>query len=390
MNGGPDVMLDSFFACHLDQEAVFIQYWTDCEKFTLVDQYIDFLPCHNQVLLLNVKKANFYIEIVKQLVKQHNYIVLMDIAEVCADVPCATYQNLVHDCPSLIDSPLIIGGDNHVKQSVNVETFFFDTLNDLNVLRSKTYTVEQIFDNLNKSHTFLYLNGADYPHRNNLWHKLQHKGLLTNTICSYLGYNPFGAKCDIAFTRPDPGYDSPWIAETIDSANINEHKDYVNFKERFFNRSWIDGHLIPAQYVNTYFTLVTETIVEKDCRFITEKTYKPLLAGHPFVALATPGHYEYLHKLGFETWPDLIDESFDMEVNIDRRIDMITKQVQKLCTSDLNTFLQQAESICRHNHQHFIKYRADLFKQVHERLVDFFSRIRRMSQDFFSKNPHKI
>jgi hypothetical protein len=149
--------------------------------------------------------------------------------------------------------------------------------------------------------------------------------------------------------------------------------------------------VVPAQYINSYFSVVTETVVCNYCKFVTEKTYKPLLAGHPFIALSSQGFYSHLHSMGFKTWPDLIDESFDQEPDVNKRINMISQEVTRLCNSNLDEFLQQAQAVCLHNQQHYINYRPTLFKSVHHKLKVFFEQVLSKANSYFSEhNPGEL
>ena len=45
--------------------------------------------------------------------------------------------------------------------------------------------------------------------------------------------------------------------------------------------------------------------------FITEKTFRPIACGHPFIVLGNNNILKTLHDLGFETFGSLWDESYD-------------------------------------------------------------------------------
>ena len=55
------------------------------------------------------------------------------------------------------------------------------------------------------------------------------------------------------------------------------------------------------------FYLTTETHVDNNVLFISEKTYKPISIGMPFMSLGNPGTLEYLRSKGFITFSDWID-----------------------------------------------------------------------------------
>lgn len=72
-------------------------------------------------------------------------------------------------------------------------------------------------------------------------------------------------------------------------------------------------------YLNTYFSIVTETLFYQIGNYISEKTWKPIAHLHPFVIVGRPYTLRYLKHLGFKTFSDFWDESYDdIESNTER------------------------------------------------------------------------
>ena len=96
-----------------------------------------------------------------------------------------------------------------------------------------------------------------------------------------------------------------------------------------------------------FFTFTTETLVaetlQKDVLFITEKSYQNFAYYHPFILLGCPGTYEYLHKQGFETFPEIFNEDFDLEPNIYKRTRMILSEIEKFLQSDDRSYFYSDE-----------------------------------------------
>ena len=55
-------------------------------------------------------------------------------------------------------------------------------------------------------------------------------------------------------------------------------------------------------YRKTCFSIVTETHFSNDVLFVSEKIWKPMRYGHPFLVAGTPGTLSYIHQLGFQTF----------------------------------------------------------------------------------------
>lgn len=109
-----------------------------------------------------------------------------------------------------------------------------------------------------------------------------------------------------------------------------EHLGILN--DRYFNPLW---------YNDSYFSLVSETCVTRQTFtynnnktdapvFITEKTYKPIMYRHPFMIQGQPGILKHLKKLGFETWDNLFDESYDEISDNSLRLDKILDNATSL------------------------------------------------------------
>ena len=51
-------------------------------------------------------------------------------------------------------------------------------------------------------------------------------------------------------------------------------------------------------YRKTCFSIVTETHFSNDVLFVSEKIWKPMRYGHPFLVAGTPGTLSYIRQLG--------------------------------------------------------------------------------------------
>jgi hypothetical protein len=186
--------------------------------------------------------------------------------------------------------------------------------------------IDRIFLKRNKPFLFNFLNGVNRNHRALLLEKLNKKDLLARSLWSALYDNKFLPK-DYQFQ--------------VNSDNVINGKYKLN--------DWPDGQIFANIFEDSYFSVVTETNFYLPYSFRTEKIYKPLKIGHPFVAAANYGFYRDLHNQGFKTFDHLIDESFDLIDDNDKRLNRIVDVVEFLCNSNLEEFLNEAEDICRHN-----------------------------------------
>lgn len=88
---------------------------------------------------------------------------------------------------------------------------------------------------------------------------------------------------------------------------------------------------VPTEHCNKSFLfLVTETHFGNRSVFISEKTFKPVLLKMPFISLGNPGTLVALKELGFKTFDNWIDESYDADITLDKRCDIIVSEINRL------------------------------------------------------------
>jgi len=151
-----------------------------------------------------------------------------------------------------------------------------------------------------KSKSFLLQMGDAKLPRIKLYDMLREKNLLSTAVYSFLEYG-------IGLEGPVTNYD-PLVPP---------------FPQRAYRPEW---------YNDTHFTLVAECFQyimdgSEDCVFITEKTMKPIMYGHPFVLLGDPHSLKNLESWGFNTFSELFDQLYDNETDFDKRLDMVVNQV---------------------------------------------------------------
>ena len=82
-------------------------------------------------------------------------------------------------------------------------------------------------------------------------------------------------------------------------------------------------------YKSSYISLVTETFFYEDDYIITEKVYKPIIHYHPFIVLGSPYTLKHMRSIGFKTFGDFWDESYDEEENNDKRFETVFNLLMK-------------------------------------------------------------
>lgn len=251
-------------------------------------------------------------------------------------------------------------------------------------LQAQQHT-DDIFFKKHKPYKFLFLNGRARPHRKYLYERLKRTGALDHALWTMLDAMPCVWRTfkfrengvDImatpsSLTRLPDHYEVPRYRDPTFGPIV---ADRTNLKQELFNKEWGEIYLEPKPYVDTYFSLVTETLcAESVYSFRTEKIAKPLAQGHPFVVASTPGFYKDLHNMGFRTFGHLIDESFDDIENAQDRMDRIVDIVTDLCQQDLAKFLEECYTVCKYNQQHLAELVVQERRQFPDRFLQFINR----------------
>jgi hypothetical protein len=234
--------------------------------------------------------------------------------------------------------------DNAVYNSINVigiDTFPFVT--------ATRYTIEKrSILPTNKTKKFLCLNALPRDHRCALYYYANKYNLLDDSLFSWTE--------NYIHDNKQYNFDQEVTPIVTDLPKIILQDDKGPNKG-YQNLSWYD---------DTVFSLVTETSVENNLLFLTEKIYKPIMIGHPFVVWGNPGTLEYLRKQGYETFPELFDESYDKEKNKAERL----KKIIDLCkNTPVKSWSQETIEKIEHNKQHFDKQWKINFAKINTNIV---------------------
>lgn len=86
----------------------------------------------------------------------------------------------------------------------------------------------------------------------------------------------------------------------------------------------------PTEFCKDSFIFVnTETTFDNRSMFLSEKVFKPIILGMPFILLGNPGVLLFLKQLGFKTFEKWIDESYDNDTALEERCEIITKEIKR-------------------------------------------------------------
>ena len=120
-----------------------------------------------------------------------------------------------------------------------------------------------------------------------------------------------------------------------------------------------------SDYITSNIEVVLETLFDDDRLHLTEKTLRPIACRQPFILMATHGSLEYLRHYGFETFGDLIDESYDTITDPVYRMSAVVaemKRITQLPIAEKIELFSKLNIIAARNQERF--FSDDFFEQV--------------------------
>jgi hypothetical protein len=223
-----------------------------------------------------------------------------------------------------------------------------------------------------KLYDFLFLNGRLRPHRKYLIDAFRSRELLDHALWTNLGEHVEMTWSSALQTKSHESIQLLPAQYEIDRAVPNMDTVPAGFvKHHLFGNTWGDAIVNPRAYVDTCFSVVTETIFDYPYTFRTEKIWKPMIMCHPFVTAANTGYYRDLHSAGFRTFGHLIDETFDSIDDPTDRANRIVDVVADICYNGAASFLKSAEDVCKYNYQHLCEHNARERAELPDRLTQY-------------------
>jgi len=247
-----------------------------------------------------------------------------------------------------------------------------------------------------KPYVYTTLNRAPHRHRMELFLKLKEYNILDKGLCSFNEVKPDALSRDL--TQEEVNMLPITLDVDLNKTSAFDHIYGETMPQAFSYMEQKEYKKVPNQFQNffdnSYFTIVTETkigipniedihCIEHNCqgtcwpveegleclrcksvnerpywlrlydeKFITEKTWRNMLNGHPMIWIGTRHTAKMLQHLGFKTFNTLWDESYDDIKNPLDRFLQACKVVNKLCQKTDEEWLEIQEKaipILQHN-----------------------------------------
>lgn len=134
-------------------------------------------------------------------------------------------------------------------------------------------------------------------------------------------------------------------------------EDYLNYPEYAQHPSQpiYHSHCQPDLYDGTFCAVVTESIFAQPVASVSEKPFNAIQNQRPFVLVGLPYTLELLKDMGFRTFGDFWDESYDTETNHQKRLIKILElldTIGNMSVSECRDMYEQMRSILEYNYNH--------------------------------------
>jgi hypothetical protein len=225
----------------------------------------------------------------------------------------------------------------------------------------KINPIDEYVTHKNKSHTFLYMNRSPRFHRYITFKIIEQLGLLKHAMYSSMAYNMNDTNIGLGdYNEYIKGLDE---LKTSNNPKLNMLYEYITHNpdtpdqelpnDTDFRKAdlSIKTDISLENLKNTYFSVITET------GSLSEKTFKMLFYGHPFILVGDCYSLAFLKQLGYKTFDCIFDESYDQITSIEKYI-CIAEQIQYFCTDEgKQKFIDkmpEIEEVLRYNRNLFL------------------------------------
>ena len=211
-----------------------------------------------------------------------------------------------------------------------------------------THKLQQINHKAVKPRYFDALLGLEKPHRNFVHNAIEENHLQQKFLTTY-------TKDTARWLSQDNGeFDNEFKREFLhepDIENFHEAITHSAMQVEYQGQTLALSVIVPIQIYNqTAYSIVAETHADNRHSFFTEKIFKPMLAHRLFVVFSGWKYLKNLRALGFQTFGNVIDESYDLIENNEQRWLAAFEQVKRLCKIDQAEVLEKISDQVQHNY----------------------------------------
>lgn len=207
-------------------------------------------------------------------------------------------------------------------------------------------TTEEVSNFDNKIYKFNNFNRRIRFHRAEVLYFLWKNNMIENNLISY-DMNLF--------------LDGP-LDDMKSRLNENEYNEFINYIQQTSPRIidydnldnvWGYGFENKEVYLNSLISIVSETLFYEESGYLSEKIWKPIVHGHPFILIGPANSLKFLkEEFGFKTFEPIINENYDSEENPKKRLELVLNEIARLNSysiDELKEMIKELIPIIKHN-----------------------------------------
>lgn len=153
-----------------------------------------------------------------------------------------------------------------------------------------------------------------------------------------------------------------WIDKKFDNAvqitgTVEDYLNYPNYPQNPSEPIYY-SHCQPDLYAGTFCAVVTESIFAQPVATVSEKPFNAIQNQRPFVVVGTPYTLELLRDMGFRTFGDYWDESYDTETNHEKRLIKVLNvldTIGNMSVAECREMYEDMRSVLEHNYNNINK-----------------------------------
>lgn len=165
----------------------------------------------------------------------------------------------------------------------------------------------------------------------------------------------------IIYSHPKVSSIKDFISRPYNNSEVKDNDSmvrfYSNISEQFYNDINVPCALLDDVYSQIAFDVSMLSVQDRPEEIVDEKIFKPMLMKKPVIVWGVPGINQLgLKRLGFKTYEDWFDLSFDSETDTNTRLQLIKAEILRVCAqlatmnhTQLTSWINKNQQVLDHN-----------------------------------------
>lgn len=345
-----------------------IELFTECQKY------------RNEYVVLNEWVVHSDINYLKKILSSNKPIKLIieatDAVHPCHEF-CLPSMQLIRDYfVANPTSKLIYYSVNYYPEFENIPNILYRYFPEYHAYYYPIYSNILVDDSV-LTKKFLCLNKRVDVTRLILYKKFYTDNLIEQSFFSFLGEDHLNGNLESinAVNQAEEIFNNllklypeftRLITPTDPFVKINSDTDidqYINYcAQNIIDPSWKLDHTF---YQQSFCSVISETSMLSMTPNFSEKTFRAIANGHPFIILGGQGSLEFLKNLGFDTFDDIFDNSYDGIADNYQRMIAVFKTIDKINSMDVDQLTQLKTNLLPRRLQNI-----QVYQDLYQRMLD--------------------